>query len=65
MSISVSSGFTGIVTIDSTTGIVNITNAAPAGIYTITVGGCLSQTFTLTVNTPLAEAKEVLLVHLM
>jgi hypothetical protein len=48
--------FTGILTVNPTTGIVTATNAKPAGTYTITVkafgNGTTTQTFTLTVTNP-------------
>ena len=48
--------FTGILSVDSTTGVVTITDAKPAGTYTITVKafgtGTATKTFTLTVNDP-------------
>jgi hypothetical protein len=55
--VSTSSAFTGLLTVDSTSGIVNVTNAQPAGIYTVTVtasdaSGQTTRSFTLTVTTP-------------
>ncbi|HWQ33421.1 MAG TPA: MBG domain-containing protein [Blastocatellia bacterium] len=52
-------GFTGLLTVNPTTGVVRVTNALPAGSHTITVtatgsGGTATKTFTLTVSDPSA-----------
>jgi hypothetical protein len=50
---STSAGFTGTLTINGTTGVVNVTNAGPVGTYTITVSAstrCGSPTTTFTLN---------------
>ena len=54
-----SSTFKGLFSVDPTTGVVRVTNAQPAGSYTVTVaafgaGGTATKTFTLTVNNPFA-----------
>ena len=55
-----SSNFTGLFSVNPTTGIVTITNAKPAGIYPVTVKatnscGEVTTTFTLTVTDPLCS----------
>jgi hypothetical protein len=55
--VSTSSAFAGLLTVDSGSGIVNVTNAQPAGIYTVTVtasgaSGQTTRSFMLTVTTP-------------
>ena len=54
-----SSDFKGVFSVDPTTGVVRVTNAQPAGTYTVNVvafgaGGTATKTFTLTVNNPSA-----------
>jgi hypothetical protein len=54
-SVAASTGFTGTLSINGTTGVVTITNAGPAGVYTITVSsstscGSPTTTFTLKVS---------------
>ncbi len=56
-----SSGFKGLLQVDPTTGVLSITDAHPAGVYTVTVtayGGGLTATsnFTLTVNNTVNSA---------
>ncbi len=52
LSLSISTGYAGLIGIDKTTGKIQITNAKPAGVYTVNVyvGTCKNQTFTLTIN---------------
>ena len=58
ITVSTSTDFNGTLEGDPTTGVVWVTNAHPAGTYTVTVtafdsgGGTASKTFTLTVTTP-------------
>ena len=58
INVSTSTDFNGTLTGDPTTGVVQVTNAHPAGTYTVTVtafdggGATASKTFTLTVTTP-------------
>lgn len=53
-------GFTGLLTADPVTGVVSVTDALQAGIYTVTVnanGGCGTSSFTLTVTDPICSAE--------
>jgi len=55
INVSTNTNFKGTFVANTTTGVVRITNAHPAGTYTVTVkafgaGGATSKTFTLTVN---------------
>jgi cysteine-rich repeat protein len=53
-------GFTGILTVDPTTGVVSVTDALQAGIYTVTVtspNGCVTASFTLSVTDPSCTAQ--------
>ncbi len=51
-----STDFKGLLQVNSITGVVNITNAHPAGTYTVTVrAGSVTSAFILTVNTPLCS----------
>jgi hypothetical protein len=58
MNVSTSTDFNGTLTGDPATGVVRVTDAHPAGTYTVTVtafdggGGTATKTFTLTVTTP-------------
>ena len=58
INVSTSTDFNGTLTGDPTTGVVRVTNAHPAGTYTVTVtafdsgGATASKTFSLTVTTP-------------
>ncbi len=57
LTMSTSVNFTGIITIDSITGVVKVTNAAPAGTYIITINGGIGviESFLLTVNNPVCS----------
>jgi hypothetical protein len=58
INVSISTDFNGTLAGDPTTGVVRVTDAHPAGTYTVTVrafdsgGGTATKTFTLTVTTP-------------
>jgi hypothetical protein len=54
LNVSATAGFTGVLIADPSTGAVRITNAKPAGTYTIkiAIGFCAIKTFTLTVTNP-------------
>ena len=59
--VTASAGFTGALNLNATTGVVNVTNAGPAGTYTVTVSATppcgsnvVTKTFTLTVSSPAA-----------
>jgi hypothetical protein len=57
LDLSISKNFLGIITIDPITGKINVTNAHPAGFYTVVVsmGSCLTRSFILTVNNPICS----------
>gem|GEM_PF-638120 len=55
VSVSTSTNFKGVLTVNPTSGVVSVTNAQPAGAYTVTVkatgaGGTTTKSFTLTVQ---------------
>jgi hypothetical protein len=57
LTISTTVNFTGILTIDSITGVVKVTNANPAGTYNITINGGIGivESFVLIVNNPVCS----------